>query len=162
MRRTFRFLWLTVLPMMLGLASCSIDNPVEPVNPNPIEDITLDDFNKLLTATPYVDISYYMMEENTIRVWAFNEDKTFVAYDLFTDDEVGSFQVKESTGRWNAFIDAKNEWEEDNTDKLVGFDAEKVELAPAPKKASKKKPVEEPTNLVFERKKVEVKPAIVF
>ena len=46
--------------------------------------------------------------------------------------------------------------------KLVGFDAEKIEFAPAPKKASKKKPVEEPVNLFFERKMVEVKPAIIF
>ncbi len=46
--------------------------------------------------------------------------------------------------------------------KLVGFDAERIEFAPAPKKASKKKPVEEPVNLFFERKKVEVKPAIIF
>ena len=123
MRRTFRFLWLMVLPMMLGFASCSdTDNLVEPVNPS--EDITLEEFNALLTATPYVDISYYMMEENTIRVWAFNADKTFVAYDLFIDDEEdGSFQVEESTGRWSAFIDGKNEWEEDNTGKLIGFDA---------------------------------------
>lgn len=111
-----------VLPMMLGLASCSdIDNPTMPVNPS--EDVTLKEFNQLLTASPYVDISRYMMEDNSIRVWTFNEDKTFVAYDLFIDDEDGSFQMEESTGRWNAFIDGKNEWEEDNTEKLVGIDA---------------------------------------
>ena len=46
--------------------------------------------------------------------------------------------------------------------KLVSFDAEKVEFAPAPKKSSKKKPAEEPVNLFFERKKVEIKPAIIF
>ena len=46
--------------------------------------------------------------------------------------------------------------------KLVGFDAEKVEIMPAPKKASKKKPVEESVNLFFERNKVEIKPAIIF
>ena len=46
--------------------------------------------------------------------------------------------------------------------KLVSFDAEKVEFAPAPKKASKKKLVEESANLFFERKKVEIKPAIIF
>ena len=46
--------------------------------------------------------------------------------------------------------------------KLVSFDAEKVEFAPAPKKASKKKPAEEPVNLFFERNKVEIKPAIIF
>ena len=115
MRRTLKFLWLLVLPMMLGFASCSdTDNPVEPVNPS--EDITLDEMNSVLTASPYVDISYYMMEKNTIRVWAFNADKTFVAYDLFLDDEDGSFQVEESTGRWSAFINGKNEWEENNTD----------------------------------------------
>ena len=45
---------------------------------------------------------------------------------------------------------------------LVSFDADKVEFAPAPKKTSKKKPVEEPVNLFFERKKVEIKPAITF
>ena len=46
--------------------------------------------------------------------------------------------------------------------KLVSFDAEKVEFAPAPKKASKKKPAEEPANLCLERNKVEIKPAIIF
>lgn len=46
--------------------------------------------------------------------------------------------------------------------KLVSFDTEKVEIAPAPKKATKKKPVETPVNLVLERKTTELKPAIVF
>ena len=46
--------------------------------------------------------------------------------------------------------------------KLVAFDAEKVEFAPAPKKATKKKPAETPVNLFFERNKVEIKPAIIF
>ena len=46
--------------------------------------------------------------------------------------------------------------------KLVSFDAEKVEFAPAPKKATKKKPAEEPVNLFFERKTLEIKPAIIF
>jgi ribosome maturation factor RimP len=46
--------------------------------------------------------------------------------------------------------------------KLVGYDAEKVEFAPAPKKSSKKKPAEEQANLFFERSKVEIKPAIIF
>ena len=45
---------------------------------------------------------------------------------------------------------------------LVAFDAEKVEVAPAPKKASKKKPVEAPAHLVLDRKTTEIKPAIVF
>ena len=46
--------------------------------------------------------------------------------------------------------------------KLVSFDAEKVEIAPAPKKATKKKPAETPVNLVLERKTTELKPAIAF
>ncbi len=47
--------------------------------------------------------------------------------------------------------------------KLVSFDDEKLEIAPAPKKTSKKKkPVEEQPNLVLERKKTEIKPAIIF
>lgn len=46
--------------------------------------------------------------------------------------------------------------------KLVSFDDEKVEIAPAPKKTSKKKPAEEPQNLVLERQKTEIKPAIFF
>ena len=46
--------------------------------------------------------------------------------------------------------------------KLVSFDAEKVEFAPAPKKTSRKRAVEEPVNLFFERNKVEIKPAIIF
>ena len=46
--------------------------------------------------------------------------------------------------------------------KLVRFDAEKVEIAPAPKKTSKKKPAEETANLLLDRKTTEIKPAIVF
>jgi len=46
--------------------------------------------------------------------------------------------------------------------KLVGFDAEKAEIAPAPKKTSKKKPAEEPVNLLLDRKTTEIKPAIIF
>ena len=46
--------------------------------------------------------------------------------------------------------------------KLVSFDAEKVEIMPAPKKSSKKKPVEEPVNLTLDRKTTEIKPAIIF
>ena len=46
--------------------------------------------------------------------------------------------------------------------KLVSFDAENVEFAPAPKKTSKKKPVEEQANLVLDRKTTEIKPAIIF
>ena len=46
--------------------------------------------------------------------------------------------------------------------KLVNFDTEKVEVAPAPKKTSKKKSTEEPTNLFLDRKTTELKPAIVF
>lgn len=46
--------------------------------------------------------------------------------------------------------------------KLVRFDNDKVEITPAPKKSSKKKPVEEPVNLVLDRKTTELKPAIIF
>ena len=46
--------------------------------------------------------------------------------------------------------------------KLISFDAEKVEIMPAPKKSTKKKLVEEPVNLFFERAKVEIKPKIIF
>ena len=46
--------------------------------------------------------------------------------------------------------------------KLVRFDAETVEIEPAPKKTSKKKPVEAQPNLILDRKKTEIKPAIIF
>ena len=46
--------------------------------------------------------------------------------------------------------------------KLVSFDNEKVEIAPAPKKTSKKKPVETQANLLLDRKATEIKPTIVF
>ena len=46
--------------------------------------------------------------------------------------------------------------------KLLGFDAEQVEIIPAPKKVSKKLPVEEPKILPLNRKTTEIKPAIVF
>ena len=45
---------------------------------------------------------------------------------------------------------------------LIGFDDEKVEFAPTPKKTSKKKPVEEQANLFLERKTTDIKPAIIF
>lgn len=46
--------------------------------------------------------------------------------------------------------------------KLLDFDDERVELLLAPKKASKKKPAEEPKLLPLERKSTEIKPAIIF
>ena len=46
--------------------------------------------------------------------------------------------------------------------KLVRFDAEQVEIMPAPKKTSKKKAAEEPVNLTLDRKTTEIKPAIIF
>jgi len=46
--------------------------------------------------------------------------------------------------------------------KLVAFDAEKVEILPAPKKSSKKKVAEAPANLMLGRKTIEIKPAIIF
>ena len=46
--------------------------------------------------------------------------------------------------------------------KLLDFDDERVELLLAPKKASKKKPAEEPRLLPLERKSTEIKPAIIF
>ena len=46
--------------------------------------------------------------------------------------------------------------------KLISFDNEKVEIAPTPKKSSKKKPVVEESNLILERKTTEIKPAIIF
>ena len=46
--------------------------------------------------------------------------------------------------------------------KLVSFNAEKLEIAPAPKKSSKKKPAEEPVNLLLDRKNTEIKPTIIF
>jgi len=46
--------------------------------------------------------------------------------------------------------------------KLVFFDNEKVEIAPAPKKSTKKKPAVEQSNLVLDRKTTEIKPAIIF
>ena len=46
--------------------------------------------------------------------------------------------------------------------KLMAFDAERVDVMIAPKKASKKKPAEEPRVLPLDRKTTELKPAIVF
>ena len=45
--------------------------------------------------------------------------------------------------------------------KLVRFDAEQIEIEPVKKKTSKKQPVQE-GNLILERSKTEVKPAIIF
>ena len=59
-------------------------------------------------------------------------------------------------------VEAKTKEQGKLQGKLIGFDAEKVEIAPAPKKTSKKKPAEETANLFFERKKTEIKPAIIF
>ena len=46
--------------------------------------------------------------------------------------------------------------------KLMDFDAERVEILLAPKKASKKHPAEEPRLLPLDRKTTEIKPDIIF
>lgn len=59
-------------------------------------------------------------------------------------------------------VEVKNKEKGKLQGKLVSFNAEKVEIAPAPKKSSKKKPAEEPVNLLLDRKNTEIKPAIIF
>jgi ribosome maturation factor RimP len=59
-------------------------------------------------------------------------------------------------------VEVKNKEQGKLQGKLVSFNAEKVEIAPAPKKSSKKKPAEEPANLLLDRKNTEIKPAIIF
>lgn len=59
-------------------------------------------------------------------------------------------------------VEVKNKERGKLQGKLVSFNAEKVEIAPAPKKSSKKKPAEEPANLLLDRKNTEIKPAIIF
>lgn len=59
-------------------------------------------------------------------------------------------------------VEVKNKERGKLQGKLVSFNAEKVEIAPAPKKSSKKKPAEEPVNLLLDRKNTEIKPAIIF
>jgi ribosome maturation factor RimP len=59
-------------------------------------------------------------------------------------------------------VEVKNKEQGKLQGKLVSFNAEKVEIAPAPKKSSKKKPAEEPVNLLLDRKNTEIKPAIIF
>lgn len=59
-------------------------------------------------------------------------------------------------------VEVKNKEQGKLQGKLVSFNAEKVEIAPAPKKSSKKKPAEEPVNLFLDRKNTEIKPAIIF
>ena len=46
--------------------------------------------------------------------------------------------------------------------KLMGVDAERVDILLAPKKVSKKQPTEEPRMLPLDRKSTEIKPAIIF
>lgn len=58
-------------------------------------------------------------------------------------------------------VEVKNKETGKMQGKLVRFDAETVEIEPAKKKTSKKKPAVE-GNLTFERKAVEIKPAIIF
>jgi len=59
-------------------------------------------------------------------------------------------------------VEVKNKEQGKLQGKLVSFNTEKVEIAPAPKKSSKKKPAEEPVNLLLDRKNTEIKPAIIF
>ena len=59
-------------------------------------------------------------------------------------------------------VEVKNKETGKQQGKLVRFDAETVEIEPVKKKASKKKPVVDESNVIFERKAVEIKPAIVF
>lgn len=59
-------------------------------------------------------------------------------------------------------VEVKNKEQGKLQGKLMSFNAEKVEIAPAPKKSSKKKPAEEPVNLLLDRKNTEIKPAIIF
>ena len=59
-------------------------------------------------------------------------------------------------------VEVKNKETGKQQGKLVRFDAETVEIELVKKKASKKKPAVVEGNLIFDRKAVEIKPAIIF
>ena len=123
--KKFSFWMLAAIMTICGattmLTSCSevIDNPSVPTNPQ--EDMTVEELGKALVGM-HVDVSNYMMGDDVIRVWDLHGDNTFVAYDLFYDeDNDNAFAVDTLKGTWKPFLNEEIQYNPENISQFRGF-----------------------------------------
>lgn len=118
------FLFLTlamVITAGMTLTSCSdtFDNPVEPINPS--EEMTEAELKEALIGL-HVDVSNYMMGFDNIRVWDLRNDYTFVAYDLYYDDEDDdTFAIDTLKGTWKTLYNQEIQYNPEEKATFNGF-----------------------------------------
>ena len=106
-----------------SLTSCHVDNDdtLVPTNPEEKEITTEAELQEVLVGM-HVDVSSYMMGDDLIRVWNLRGDSTFIAYDLYyNEEEDNAFAIDTLTGRWKAFLNEEIQYNPEDTDKFSGF-----------------------------------------
>ena len=68
----------------------------------------------------HLDLSDVLLGGNMVRVWDLHDDDTFVAYNLYMDEN-DEFAVDNYTGRWKPFTNANVDWDIDETVQLHGI-----------------------------------------
>lgn len=121
MRRKMLAAILTICGVNLLLTSCAdvIDNPSVPKNPQ--EEMTEEELGEALVGM-HVDVSSYMMGDDLIRVWDLRGDKTFIAYDLYyNEEEDDAFAIDTLKGTWKPFLQQEIQYNPEDKDEFSGF-----------------------------------------
>ena len=122
-------LWMLAAILICGamtmLTSCSdtYENPVKPVN----SVVTETDLRQAALGL-HLDLSDILMGGNNVRVWDLKEDNSFMAYDLYLDENY-EFAVDSVSGKWKPFVNASVEWDIDETIPLNGITVISDEIA---------------------------------
>ncbi len=113
--RKFYFLMLAAILTISGamaLVSCSDDD----VNNSIVTDKDL----RQTALGLHLDLSDVLLGGNSVRVWDLKDDDTFIAYDLYLDEEY-EFTVDSLSGRWKTFVNSDLEWDIDDTIQVHGI-----------------------------------------
>ena len=70
----------------------------------------------------HVDVSSYMMGDDLIRVWDLRGDNTFIAYDLYyNEEEDDAFAIDTLKGTWKPFLKQEIQYNPEDKDEFSGF-----------------------------------------
>lgn len=102
-------------PMLTSCAD-TVDNPAKPPLPSAV---TLADVQDAMEGVN-IDISPYVLGDETIDFWELYEDNTFTLYSV-SNNEYGEELVDTVSGTWKPFIEEQNPWDEEGV--MTGFEA---------------------------------------
>ncbi|MCR5364689.1 MAG: hypothetical protein K6E67_00915, partial [Prevotella sp.] len=117
MKRFWAFATIMTICGSMMFSSCSVDNLDRPTN-----NVFTEGDMKEAAIGLRLDMSSIVLGSDKVRIWDFKENNSFIAYDLYTDDD-GNFAVEKLSGKWETFINQTLDWDIDETIQASGITA---------------------------------------